>query len=607
MKKFIIASVFILTLLIMCSCSKASDGDLQSSTETAPMPPDTESGIQDIGDKLEDTFSQGTEFPTSETVAEYTPETGVTVIALSDSNTEIVGSGASVFDNTVTISSSGTYVISGKLSDGQIIVDTEDEEKVKLILNGVNISSNSSAIFVVSAPKKVILNSLKGSVNLFSDGTDYIVPDAEQVEGEIYPNACIYSCEDLKFSGDGEIYITSNCGKGINSKDDIEITSGKIIINSADDGIRGNDSVTISGGTVTVISGADGIKSSNDENAEKGYINISGGEINVKSATDAVQSASTLTVSGGTFNLLCAGGVNTATVSTTATTASDNSRRPGGGGMIPGIPGGGTRPGGGMNEGNSNKPNYSCKSLKSSGDIIISGGNFTISTPDDGIHSDTQISISGGVFNIAAGDDGIHADEALTVDDGDITVVTSYEAIESVVITVNGGKFSLVSKGDGFNACGGTTSSGSLTPLLTFNGGDITVNASGDGIDSNGNIVMTGGKVIVYGPTDNGNGAIDFGDRNYNMTISGGTLLAVGSSGMAETATGIGQAVIGAKNVNISAGSTVSITSSDGSVIFEFTTPKSMSSIVFSSSSVYAGEKYTVKVDGKDMVTLSAS
>ena len=608
MKKNIIISVFILMFLIMCSCSKKTPS--VGSAETTHLPSDTQSEIQNIDDKFDDMFAEGADFPTNETAADYTPEAEVTTITLSDNNTSIDGEGASVSDNIVTISNSGTYVLSGKLTDGQIIVDTDDDEKVKLVLNGVNISSESSAIYVISAPKKVILNSVSGSVNLFYDGTNYIVPDEEQTDDAVYPNACIYSCEDLKFSGDGEIYIMSNSGKGVNSKDDIEITSGKIIINSADDGIRGNDSVTISGGIITVISGADGIKSANGESTEKGFINISEGEINIKSATDAIQSANTLTVSGGTFNLLCAGGVSTTSANTSSVNISDNARRPGGGGYPPG--GGGMGPGGIMNDGNSNKPDYSCKALKSVNNLEISGGTFTISTLDDGIHSNTSVNIKCGVFNIAAGDDGIHADETLTVDDGNITILTSYEAIEAVVITVNGGKFSLVSKDDGFNACGGasingTSSGSSLTPLLTFNGGDITVNASGDGIDSNGNIVMTGGKVIIYGPTDNGNGAIDFGDRNYNMTISGGTLLAVGSSGMADVATGIGQGVIGARMNNINSESSISIKNADGTVIFEFTTPKIISSLVFSSEYVVSGQNYIITVNGEELGTLSAS
>ncbi len=575
---------------------------------------DVSSEIQNLENTLNSVFEGADTFPSQPKSAEYTADAGVTWITLADGNIQINGEGAVADGSILTITNQGTYLLSGSLTDGQIVVDTNDSEKVKLILNGVAVTSSESAVCVLNAPKKVIFNSVSGSINIFTDGTDYILPDEEQIEGEIYPNACIYSTADLKFSGDGEIYIKSNTGKGINSKDDIEIASGSITVSAADDGIRGNDSVEILGGDITVISGADGIKSSNSETEGKGYILVSTGNVNIKSATDALQAETALTISGGIFNLLCANGCDTSSMS--STTTDPGVHVPGGPGGRPGGFGGGM---GGMNEGNSQKPDYSCKGIKSAGDISISGGTFIISTPDDAVHSDTSIAVSGGKFTIAAGDDGIHAEDTLIIDNGDIKILTSYEGIEAVIITVNGGKISLVSRDDGFNACGGTSMMGGpggwsgssdtesdVTPTLTFNGGEVIVDASGDGVDSNGNIVMTGGKVIVYGPTNNGNGAIDYGDRIYNMTISGGTFLAVGASGMAETAQGDGQGVIGVRMGNISADSTVKITDKKGNTVIEFTTPKSMASLVFSSPDVVSGDNYTIFVNSQELGTITA-
>ena len=134
------------------------------------------------------------------------------------------------------------------------------------------------------------------------------------------------------------------------------------------------------------------------------------------------------------------------------------------------------------------------------------------------------------------------------------------------------------------------------TPVLTFAGGYTVFNAAGDGIDSNGNIVMTGGTVIVYGPTDNGNGPIDFGDGNYGMTVSGGTFLAVGSSGMAESAENAGQAVLAAywRGTGLSAGEIIGITDKDGKVLAAFELPKAISSVVFSSPDLVAGTSYSI-------------
>ena len=151
------------------------------------------------------------------TAGSYEPTTE-TVITLGETVT-VIGTGAVAEGSVVTVSSAGTYLVSGTLSDGQLIVDTADEGNVTLLLNGVSLSRLAGpAVLVKSAPKKVIISTVAGSVNLLSDGSGYVVPDEEQAEGEIYPNACIYSCEDLVLEGDGELHITGNADKGINTK-----------------------------------------------------------------------------------------------------------------------------------------------------------------------------------------------------------------------------------------------------------------------------------------------------------------------------------------------------------------------------------------------------
>ena len=169
--------------------------------------------------------------------------------------------------------------------------------------------------------------SAEGSVNTLVDGKNYIVPDSEQSDGNIYPNACVYSVDDLKFDGAGEIYITSNCGKGVNTKDDFEISGGKIYITSVDDGIRGNDSVEILGGLIYVKSDGDGIKSANSDTEGKGYIEIGSGDINIDCALDGIDAATNLTVSGGTLTIKCAGGAKT---STSSSSQGSMGNRPGG-------------------------------------------------------------------------------------------------------------------------------------------------------------------------------------------------------------------------------------------------------------------------------------
>lgn len=379
-------------------------------------------------------------------------------------------SNVSISDTIVTIKSGGTYSISGTLDDGQIRVQVSDSEQVHLILDGVNITcSNSSAIYVVNADKTIItLN--ENTINTLTDGTSY----ANTVEDE--PNACLFSHDDLTINGIGILNINANYQDGIACKDDLVIISSTITVKATDDGIRGKDSITISEANITVDSKADCIKSTNDTDTSKGYIIIE----------------------SGTFNLVATGNGDS-----------------------------------------------SSKGIKAVQNITIEKGTFNINSIDDGIHSNNIIAIKDGDFTISTGDDGIHSDSKLTIDGGNINITKSYEGIESADITINGGIIKIVASDDGINAAGGVDSSGSSsnngfgmggpgqdmfsssTGYLTITGGDIYINASGDGLDANGNITQTGGTVYVEGPTNGGNGALDY-DGTFN--IIGGDLIAVGAS-----------------------------------------------------------------------------
>lgn len=539
---------------------------------------------------------------------DYTP-TGETIIDLGET-INIEGDGATVEGTTVTVTRAGSYLISGTLADGQIIVDTADESKVTLVFNGASLScTHGPAIYVKSAPKKVVIFTAENSVNILSDGVGYVIPDEEQVEGEIYPNACIYSCEDLELNGGGELHIKGNADKGINTKDDLKIQSGTVTVTSVGAGIRANDSLEMSGGTVTVNAGGDGVKTANTEATGKGYLTVTDGALYITAKGDGLSAATDLTVSGGNMVLT--------TTDTDGVVLKEFEGNPTSGSMGGGF----GRPGGMMGESSADKAAISAKGLKAAGNLTVSGGKITIVAQDDGIHSDTNVHISNGMIHIRAADDGIHAEKELTVSGGVLTVAQSFEGLEALHINVLGGTNRITASDDGANATNGmgggfggpggtppggfpggrprsgnTETTSTDTPLLNFAGGYNVFDAGGDGIDSNGNIVITGGTVIVYGPTDNGNGPIDSGDGNYSVTVSGGMLLAVGSSGMAESAENGGQAVLAAswRSTGLSAGKIVGIADKDGNVIAAFQLPKAISSIVFSSADLTAGATYSI-------------
>ena len=548
----------------------------------------------------------------------YTP-TGETVITLG-STVSISGEGAGADGSRLTITRAGTYLISGTWEGGQLIVDTQDNTKVTLILNGVSIScADGPAVFVKNAPKKVVLYTTEGSVNILSDGTGYVVPDEQQVEGEIYPNACLYACEDLELDGTGELFVTGNADKGINTKDDLTIKGGTLVVTSVGAGIRANDSLTISGGTTTVTAGADGVKTANTETEGKGFISMEDGSLFVTAMGDGLSAATTMTICGGSLVL-----TTTDTDGEVLKEFEGNSTSASGGGFGGGGFGGG-RPGGGMmGESSADKAAISAKGLKAAGTLTISGGKITIVAQDDGVHSDTDVVMAGGSLHIRAADDGIHAEKNLTISGGVTEIAQSYEGLEALKVTVMGGTNRITASDDGANATNGegggfggmggggrpggwggqgsgsSESTSANTPCLTFSGGYTVFDAGGDGIDSNGNIVITGGSVIVYGPTDSMNGPIDSGDGNYSVTISGGYLLAVGSSGMAETAENAGQAVLAAswRGGGLSAGELIGITDENGTVLAAFKLPKAIQCIVFSCPELTTGKTYAVVVGG---------
>jgi hypothetical protein len=507
-------------------------------------------------------------------------------VTLEGDSITVDGSGAAVNGSVVTITSAGMYHISGVLDDGQIIVETADEEKVMLILDGANVACSTSAPIYVVNSEKTVITLADGAENYVTDGDVYVFEDAASDE----PNAAIFSHDDLTINGNGSLTVNANYNNGIASKDDLKITGGNITVNAVNDGIKGRDSIAVRDGTITVNAGGDGMQTTNDEEAEKGYISIEGGALDITAGTDGIQAQTSLSISGGSITIISGGGsVNT------------------------GAGGEGIWGGQGMG-GNPNKPTVSAKGLKAGVDITITAGTIHINSADDSIHSNDRITIDGGEILLASGDDGVRADSTLTITGGNLRITESYEGIESAVITINGGTIQIVASDDGINAAGGgsaMTGWQGQNPFewsgdykLYVNGGYIAIDALGDGLDINGPIDMTGGTVIINGPTGNNNGALDYAGA---FNITGGFLVAVGSSGMAQapSASSTQYSVIHNFQSPQAAGTMVHIESADGEDILTFTPTKTYQSIVLSSSDLKNGATYVVYVGGSATGTVS--
>lgn len=480
----------------------------------------------------------------------------------------------------ITISDEGVYNLTGTISDGLIRVNTEGN--VKLVLNNVSITNSSGPAIYIENASDVIIELAESSNNYLEDGSSYSGYETDVI-------GTIFSHDDITFQGNGTLEAVSNNEDGIVSKDDLKIVNGIYIINSKDDGIRGKDSVYIQNGTFTINSTGDGIKSTNDTETDKGYILIENGTFKINSTLDGIDSQTKLLIQNGTFDITTGGGSSNSS-------SSDNWGR----------------------WGNSNSSNSeSAKGIKTGDNLVIENGTFNFNTSDDAIHCNNYVGIKSGTLNITSGDDGIHADTELIIDDGEINITKSYEGLEASKITINNGNIDVVASDDGINVAGGNDSSAMGRPgensyssstdnILTINGGSIYVNATGDGIDVNGSAYITGGNVKVDGPTNSGNGTLDY-DRVFE--VNGGILIAGGSSGMLQSCSSSSSVYNLAItfNSNYSSGDVITIVDSSNNEIVSYESSKSYSSLIVASPKLQKGSSYTVKVNGETYKSFTIS
>lgn len=570
------------------SCSDNSGSSVQESETSETSGTDTNSASSDSSDsteqsKQDDSSSDGTSdgsyensallesdmFTERDLSGEYSDCIDIT---LSGTTASCADSSVSISGSTVTITAKGTYRLSGTLSDGQIVVNAPDTDKVQLVLDNAEITKKSGAALYVIQADKVFVTTVNGSTNTLASTGEFVATDDNNVDGTVFAKS------DIAFNGAGTLNISCETKHGVVTKDDLKIGGGTYNITSASQGLSGKDSVRIAAGTVNINSGTDAIHSENADDAEKGFIYIAGGTLNLTSGRDCIDASSTLTVDGGTLNLVSGGGSSSA-----------------------------------QTHGGADSESY--KGMKSAGVLTITGGTFTIDALDDAVHSNTDVKIEGGKFEISTGDDAVHAYSETAISGGEINISKCYEGIEGLTVNISGGKITLTSSDDGINAAGGNDggmgggfghdkfSSGG-DAKVTISGGEITMTVNGDGLDANGSVEVSGGTVYIYGPTGNGNGSLDY---DQSGLITGGTVIAAGSSGMAmnfgQDSTQ-GSMLVSAGNA--SAGTEVKLTDSSGNVIAQFTPAVSFQSVLISTPDITSDGTYTLSVgDSTQEITMS--
>jgi len=369
MKRMVpIIAVLLLILSLFAGCSAQS-------TDTTQTSPTTTASSTAADDTATDSM-----FTDRDKEIGYT-ESESTIITLSDSGTTVDGDGAAAKGSTVTISEEGTYILSGSLSDGQIVVDAADDAKIQLVLNGVDITNDTSAAIFVKNADKVFITTANGAENTVSVTGELVAIDDNNID------SAIFSKSDLTLNGAGALTISCDYGHGIVSKDDLAITSGTYVVTAAKHALAGKNSVRIADGCFTLTCGTDAIHSQNDDDTTLGFVYIAGGSFEISAGDDGVHAGTTATILGGTINI------------------SES---------YEGI------------EGMS---------------VDISGGDITIVSSDDGLNAaggndqsagaerasmeaveGCYINISGGALNINASGDGIDSNGSLVISGGTTTV-----------------------------------------------------------------------------------------------------------------------------------------------------------------------------------------
>ena len=480
-------------------------------------------------------------------------ESAAVPIQLTEETAACTSDAVSIDGARITLLDEGTYLVSGSLTDGQIVVDADDTDKVQIVLTGANITCADSAAIYSKNADKVFLTLAEGTENTLTNGGGYIAIDENNID------AVVFSKTDLTLNGSGSLTIDAQAGHGVVSKDELTVTGGSYTVTAAEHGMTGEDSLAVAGGRFTITSGKDGLHAENTDDSALGFLYVADGEFTIIAQGDAVSASGALQTDGGTFDLTTGEG------SASVTMPAEDSFAPGGRGGGPGR-GDGSRPQGEQPAEGETPPErpdssdggqplefptqpageepasaagtaemtdtaedtVSQKGMKAEGTLTINGGTFTMDSADDCIHSGGALTVTNGTVTLSSGDDAIHSDDAVTIQSGEFSIPYCYEGVEGLAVTVEGGTFDVTAHDDGFNAAGGADNSGfggrgdqfavSEDSFITVNGGTITIVSDGDCLDSNGDLTVNGGTLDL---TCNGSGNTTL-DCNGTYTNDGG-------------------------------------------------------------------------------------
>lgn len=556
MKRFLSLIMTVLVLCTLCACSNESEQSDGSSTD----------GV--IEHETDDMFTERDLDSTYD-------EADAVRITLQEDGASCDSDSVKIEDSRITLTEKGTYIISGTLNDGSIIVDASDSAKLQLVLDGADITSTDSAAVLVKQADKIFVTLAEESENRLANGGEF----AESDEGT---DAAVFSREDITFNGNGSLEITSPTGHGIVAKDDFVIASGKYNIECASHGINANDSIRIREADMSIKAGKDALHAENTDDEALGFVYIADGNYELIAEGDGISASADMEIIGGSFNISAGGGSENGKQHSSDNfcmfggrfnkddmTKENPGDMPNGmenfkpselpddmndftpddmpdgmenfnpqdipedmkdfnGDDMPSAPsiskpddrqesddktkGDSDGVTAMSSESTVSSDSTSMKGMKAGGNLTVSGGSFTFDCADDCIHSNSSVTINGGSFVLSTGDDGIHADDTLSVKECEIDITESYEGLEAVDIIIDGGNINIIADDDGINSAGGTDTSGNVGRDGRF-GGPMSA--------GNGSIVINGGNIYI-------NASGDGIDANGRLEINGGVITVVG-------------------------------------------------------------------------------
>ena len=526
-----VTSVTLIAVLGLTGCSTASGTTLTSGTSTVHSAVSgTTAGTSTSNAAAGQTLDAQTHYTNEDLTWDSSGEKTI------DLANPTATDGVSVENGTITITSGGTYRLTGEYS-GQVKIEAAKTDTVRLVLDNAKITNSTGAAINVVSAAEAIIYTAAGTTNTVADEANYTAT------GDDDPDAAIYSTANLTLTGEGSLSVEGAYEEGIHTTGGLVIASGTLEVNAANTGIKGKDYVDITGGIVNVTAAQDGIKSTNTDDESMGFTRLSAGSVTVSAGDDGLKAPHTLEISGGTLNI--------------------------------------------------EKSNEGIEAQY----INILDGDVTVNSSDDGINASLKDSSSDTSSDTTSGT-AAAGQQTQQNQNGQVQQAPAGGGAAPGGSQGSTGQNQNMPQppADGAMPGGGGGTFEVVDAAINISGGTVTVNAEGDGIDSNGTATFSGGTVTVNGPVAGGNNALD---SNGDLLLNGGTVTTGSTADMFEapsSASTSGYLKITDSSA-LTQGSTVQVTDSSGTVVANYKiTTSGVQLVLVSNKNIVKGQSYTVSV-----------